>query len=91
MTAEIGAAGQAPPAASESSASAEQINRLVRQLGDNDYFVREHAQDELAKLGVDAFDALVRRPKTKTRRLPPAPRTCCRCPSSGRSRATRRS
>ncbi len=52
------AAGQTPPAAGQPSASAEQINRLIRQLGDDDYFVRQQAQDELAKLGVDAFDAL---------------------------------
>ena len=52
------AAGQTPPAAGQPLASAEQINRLIRQLGDDDYFVRQQAQDELAKLGVDAFDAL---------------------------------
>ena len=52
------AAGQTPRTAGEPAASPERINRLIRQLGDKDYFVREHAQDELAQLGVNAFDAL---------------------------------
>jgi len=34
------------------------IDQLIRQLGDQDYFVRQRAQAELAKLGFDAFDAL---------------------------------
>ena len=38
--------------------SAEQIDRLVKQLGDKDYYVRQRAQDELARLGFGAFDAL---------------------------------
>ncbi|MGD0896483.1 MAG: hypothetical protein ABR915_01525, partial [Thermoguttaceae bacterium] len=35
-----------------------QIRRLVAELGDKDYFVRERAEKELAKLGFEAFDAL---------------------------------
>ncbi len=37
---------------------AERIDRLVKQLGDKDYYVRQRAQDELARLGFGAFDAL---------------------------------
>jgi len=47
----------APPAAKK-PVSAEQLNRLVKQLGDKDYYVRQRAQDELARLGFEAFDAL---------------------------------
>jgi len=36
----------------------ERIAQLVAQLGDKDYSVRQRAQDELAKLGFLAFDAL---------------------------------
>jgi tetratricopeptide (TPR) repeat protein len=36
----------------------EQIDRLVKQLGDKDYYVRQRAQEELARLGFGAFDAL---------------------------------
>ena len=50
--------GRTTPAAAEPASSLEQINRLIRQLGDDDYYVRQHAQEELAHLGVDAFDAL---------------------------------
>jgi len=42
----------------ESQAHAEQIAGLIKQLGDKDYFVRERAQAELAKLGFEALDAL---------------------------------
>lgn len=38
--------------------SAEQIRRLIRALGDSDYFVREKAASDLGKLGFDAVDAL---------------------------------
>jgi len=34
------------------------IERLIAELGDKDYSVRQRAQDELAKLGFQAFDAL---------------------------------
>jgi tetratricopeptide (TPR) repeat protein len=36
----------------------QRTRQLVRQLGDNDYNVRQGAQDELAKLGFAAFDLL---------------------------------
>lgn len=39
-------------------ATAERVARLIAQLGDNDYFVRERAQQELAQIGFEAFDAL---------------------------------
>jgi tetratricopeptide (TPR) repeat protein len=34
------------------------ISNLIDQLGDKDYYVRQHAQDELSRLGFEAFDAL---------------------------------
>jgi len=36
----------------------EQIQKLIVQLGDKDYFVRERAQQDLVKIGFEAFDAL---------------------------------
>ena len=39
-------------------ASAGQIDKLIHQLGDKDYYIRQRAQDELAHLGFEAFDAL---------------------------------
>ncbi len=38
--------------------STQRVRQLVQQLGDNDYNVRQRAQDELAKLGFAAFDLL---------------------------------
>ncbi|MDR3111120.1 MAG: hypothetical protein LBU65_15740, partial [Planctomycetaceae bacterium] len=32
------------------------VSELVRQLGDDDYYVRQFAQDELLKIGSAAFD-----------------------------------
>ncbi len=37
----------------------QQITRLIEQLGDPDYFVRERAQAALAEMGFEAFDALM--------------------------------
>ena len=39
-------------------AKVKQIEKLIRQLGDNDYYARQRAQDELARMRFDAFDAL---------------------------------
>jgi tetratricopeptide (TPR) repeat protein len=36
----------------------EQIAKLIQNLGDKDYFVRQRAQNELARMGFEAFDAL---------------------------------
>ena len=36
----------------------QRIDRLIGQLGDEDYFVRQRAQAELSRLGLEAFDAL---------------------------------
>lgn len=38
--------------------SAEQVDKLVTQLGDKDYYTRQRAQEALARLGFQAFDAL---------------------------------
>ncbi len=46
------------PAPSPPDAGAPPIQRLIAQLGDKDYFVRQRAEDALAKLGFEAFDAL---------------------------------
>lgn len=43
---------------SQTDEGARRIAELIGQLGDLDYFVRERAQEELAKLGFEAFDAL---------------------------------
>lgn len=39
-------------------ASPERIRQLIAELGHEDYFVRERAQAELARLGLEALDAL---------------------------------
>ena len=44
--------------ASKKPVAAARIDRLVKQLGDKDYYVRQRAQDGLARLGFAAFDAL---------------------------------
>lgn len=36
----------------------DRVERLIDELGNEDYFVRERAQQELARIGIDAFDAL---------------------------------
>ncbi|HVC97741.1 MAG TPA: tetratricopeptide repeat protein [Pirellulales bacterium] len=52
-------AGVEKPAEQDAaSATARRISRLIEQLGDGDYFVRERAQQELAQIGFEAFDAL---------------------------------
>jgi tetratricopeptide (TPR) repeat protein len=49
----------AKPATSEQEPpSPERINKLVRDLGNKDYYVRQRAQEELARLGFDAIEAL---------------------------------
>jgi len=50
-----------PPAAdhaSSPSVPANDLHALIEQLGHKDYYVRQRAQEELARLGFDAFDAL---------------------------------
>jgi len=46
------------PTATEAPVASQQVQQLVRRLGDRDYFVRQQAQEELARLGFDAFEAL---------------------------------
>lgn len=49
----------APAAIDTPAVTGEEIARLIGQLGDDRFFVREQAQAKLAKLGHEAFDALV--------------------------------
>jgi tetratricopeptide (TPR) repeat protein len=51
----------APPSAAPASAepaSPERVDKLIRNLGDKDYYVRQRAQEELARLGLEAMGAL---------------------------------
>ena len=55
---------------------AERITELIKQLGDDDFFVRERAQDELARLGIEAtggtaaaFQGLLKSEYDKWRRI----------------------
>lgn len=50
------AAGRGKPAVEPADNS---VAALVRQLGDEQYSVRQAAQEQLARLGAEAFDALV--------------------------------
>lgn len=43
----------------ENVASPERIRQLIAEMGHDDYFVRERAQAELARLGLEALDALI--------------------------------
>jgi tetratricopeptide (TPR) repeat protein len=36
----------------------EQIDKYIQELGDKDYYVRQHAQNELSRMSFEAFDAL---------------------------------
>lgn len=42
----------------QESISTEQINKLIERLGDKDYYIRQKAQDDLARLGFQAFEEL---------------------------------
>src|SRR5579863_3227891 len=42
----------------EAAARAKKIEALIAQLGADDFFARERAQQELADIGYEAFDAL---------------------------------
>jgi tetratricopeptide (TPR) repeat protein len=44
--------------AKQSDERQRQIDQLIEQLGDKDFAVRQHAQEELAKYEAEAFDAL---------------------------------
>jgi tetratricopeptide (TPR) repeat protein len=48
----------APEAQPQSEPTDQRIDRLIEQLGHQDYFVRQQAEAELAKLSFEAFDAL---------------------------------
>lgn len=47
-----------PPNDAEAAARAEKIDDLIGQLGADDFFTRERAQQELGEIGFEAFDAL---------------------------------
>jgi len=51
-------ASAAPPQPQSASPAEAAIARLIEQLGDEDFAARERAQADLAKLGLEAFDAL---------------------------------
>ncbi|MCG2682318.1 MAG: hypothetical protein L6306_01745 [Planctomycetales bacterium] len=58
-SAALNADEQKPAAPAQQEAdSAQRIDELIRQLGDEDYYVRKRAQEELGRLGFEAFDAL---------------------------------
>ncbi|HEV7221828.1 MAG TPA: tetratricopeptide repeat protein [Pirellulales bacterium] len=46
------------PTSPAEAATADEIAALIGQLGDDDYFARQRAQERLAKIGFEAFDAL---------------------------------
>ncbi len=60
ITAQRGAADTTTPAATTPSDSAQRqrIDKLIEELGDDGYHIRRSAQEQLAKIGFDAFDAL---------------------------------
>jgi hypothetical protein len=51
-------ADEEPADEGPASSRAKRIARLIGQLGDDDYFVRERAQKELAEFEFEAYDAL---------------------------------
>jgi tetratricopeptide (TPR) repeat protein len=54
------AAGLLPVATTgeEPANLADRVDKLIEQLGNDDYFIRERAQQSLARIGFEAFDAL---------------------------------
>jgi len=57
----VGMAAEPAPKAGKPAAPSpfdQRIERLIAQLGDKDFAVRQRAQDELAKAGFQAFEAL---------------------------------
>jgi tetratricopeptide (TPR) repeat protein len=52
------AAADSNAAATANDASKETIQKLIAQLGDDQYAVRRHAEEELVRLGPEAFDQL---------------------------------
>ncbi|HVW38344.1 MAG TPA: hypothetical protein VHB99_13605, partial [Pirellulales bacterium] len=54
----VGTAQQAPAESEQPAATERRIAALIEQLGDDDFFARERAQAELARIGFEAFDAL---------------------------------
>ena len=57
--------------------SAQRIDKLIRQLGNKDYYARQQAQDELAKLGFEALEASTPPQPTMIWRSLPGQNTCC--------------
>jgi tetratricopeptide (TPR) repeat protein len=51
-------AADSPEPPKKEAISSERVAKLIRQLGDNDYFVRQRAEDELAQYGFEVFDAI---------------------------------
>ncbi len=61
LAANAGSSGPARPenSASDSAAVQPHVAALIERLGDPQYAVRQEAQEQLAKMGSDAFDPLV--------------------------------
>ena len=51
-------AANGPPAPEEPEPLRQRIDRLIERLGDESYAVRQRAEEELAEIGFEAFDAL---------------------------------
>ncbi len=47
-----------PGEQAQDSVQQAEIDKLIEQLGDKDYYVRQRAQNELARMSFEAFDAL---------------------------------
>jgi len=51
--------GESPPQRPVASATQQRIDRLIAELGADDYYTREHAQRQLRELKFAAYDALL--------------------------------
>ena len=57
--AKAAAARNGSPASTIEGSSQQRITALIRQLGDDQYSIRQQSQEELSKFGAEAFDQLV--------------------------------
>ncbi|MCE5267755.1 MAG: hypothetical protein LLG00_07705 [Planctomycetaceae bacterium] len=54
----VAAAADPQPAPATAKEPQGKFDKLIRQLGDKDYYVRQRAQEELARSGFEAFEAV---------------------------------